>query len=106
MGSTSRSHIDVATSHDADVLTVELRGELDAATAPPLVEAIAAALDRATSVRMDLRGVTFCDSSGIRMLFQLRDHLASTATVALTGVPDPIERILGILDPERTLPIT
>lgn len=105
MAPTPRSHIDVETSHEADVLTVELRGELDAATAPPLVGRIAAALDRATSVRMDLRGVTFCDSSGIRMLFQLRDHLAATATVALTDVPDRIQRILGILDPDRTLPI-
>jgi anti-anti-sigma factor len=105
MDPTPRSHIDVSTVHEDDVLTVELRGELDAATAPPLVAQITAALGGATTVRVDLHGVAFCDSSGIRMLFQLRDHLAATATVALTDVPARIERILGILDPERTLPI-
>lgn len=105
MDPTPRSHIDVTTTLDDDVLTVELRGELDAATAPPLVDRIAAERGSATSVRVDLRGVTFCDSSGIRMLFRLRDHLEATAAVALTAVPDRIRRILGILDPDQTFPI-
>jgi len=49
-------------------LRVTVRGELDIATAPRLEAALADS--SAASVRVDLRGLTFMDSTGVRALLQ------------------------------------
>jgi anti-sigma B factor antagonist len=45
-----------------------LRGELDLATAPELEELVNARLDDGQEVVVDLRGLEFMDSSGVRVL--------------------------------------
>jgi anti-sigma B factor antagonist len=47
---------------------VTLRGELDIATAPELEQLINERLDSGREVVVDLRGLEFMDSSGIRVL--------------------------------------
>jgi anti-sigma B factor antagonist/stage II sporulation protein AA (anti-sigma F factor antagonist) len=53
---------------DGGGLRVAVRGELDIATAPRLEAALSDA--SAASVRVDLRGLTFTDSTGVRALLQ------------------------------------
>ena len=51
------------------VIVLQLRGELDLATAPGLGQAINRALDaRPSTLRLDLSALTFLDSTGIRVL--------------------------------------
>ena len=45
-----------------------LRGELDLATAPELEQLVNESLDAGNEVVVDLRGLEFMDSSGIRVL--------------------------------------
>jgi anti-sigma B factor antagonist len=45
-----------------------LRGELDLATAPELEQLVNESLDAGNDVVVDLRGLEFMDSSGIRVL--------------------------------------
>lgn len=60
---------DLTTKHDADGgLRVALRGELDLATAGRLQAVLAE--PSAASVVVDLRGLTFMDSTGVRVLLQ------------------------------------
>jgi anti-sigma B factor antagonist len=48
---------------------IELAGELDLATGPDLERALEAQLSQAvTDIVLDLRGVTFIDSSGLRVV--------------------------------------
>jgi anti-anti-sigma factor len=47
---------------------VTLRGELDIATAPELEQLVNERLDSGREVVVDLRGLEFMDSSGIRVL--------------------------------------
>ncbi len=47
-----------------------LRGELDLATAPLLDEALRAAGEAARTVVLDLRGLSFLDSTGLRTVLQ------------------------------------
>jgi anti-sigma B factor antagonist len=47
---------------------VAVRGELDLATAPELEQAVLERLDAGQDVILDLRGLQFMDSSGLRVL--------------------------------------
>jgi anti-anti-sigma factor len=69
-------------------LAVVLRGELDVATAPQLDAAVD---DRGGDVRdlvVDLRELTFLDSTGLRSLLRARS-VADTAGGTLVLVPGP-----------------
>jgi anti-anti-sigma factor len=51
-------------------VTVKVSGDIDLASADKVSEALSAALAVAPRVRVDLSGVTFLDSTGIRALVQ------------------------------------
>ncbi len=57
----------------------ELAGEIDAHTAPPLQERLTEHLGTTPDIRIDMRSVTFMDSSGLRVL------LATTETSRAGG---------------------
>lgn len=56
----------IETSRDAENTVIAVSGEIDLATAPQLEAAIAAVDDE--TVIADLTGVTFIDSTGLRVL--------------------------------------
>lgn len=62
----------VGLSRDAGALVVAITGELDLANAPGFEAEIRAALDGTAWVIIDLSGIEYFDSSGVRML----DHVA------------------------------
>lgn len=69
-------------------------GEVDAHTAPTLAAAIDAA---GPSVDLDLSGVGFVDSSGLRVLIDAHQRLAEAGgALRLTGVSDAVRRLLEI----------
>jgi anti-sigma B factor antagonist len=88
---------------DERCLTIELEGEVDLATARLLEDALTA-LDTAPleSVVVDLRGLTFIDSTGLRAILAGRDHCAEGGVEFLL-VPGPpqVQRLfslVGLLD--------
>jgi anti-sigma B factor antagonist len=65
-------------SDDSRELTVRLHGELDVATVPSISEAIESArVDGSSSLVMDLRDLSFMDSSGIALLVRLANRAES-----------------------------
>jgi anti-sigma B factor antagonist len=82
-----------------------LRGELDLATAPRLVQALAATGD---DVVLDLRDLTFMDSTGVRVLLEaaegagpgLRMILPAGGDVRVTIDETGIAPLLPLVDPE------
>jgi stage II sporulation protein AA (anti-sigma F factor antagonist) len=80
-----------------DTLTVTVRGELDlgarshwSAAVTPLLET-----PRPTRVDVDLRGVSFMDSSGLNLLVTLRKWAMDNATaLRLVEVPASVGRVL------------
>lgn len=65
--------VDVEVSTQADRAVISLHGELDLAN----VESVESVINRADiaapgRVELDLAGLTFCDSSGLRMLLRVR----------------------------------
>ncbi|QXC61525.1 STAS domain-containing protein [Aquihabitans sp. G128] len=79
--------------------TITLVGELDPATAPQLEEAIDGLLGDGTVDRvvLDLTGLTFLDSSGLRVFVTARQSLADRGgELALRGPSANTQRLLDI----------
>lgn len=89
-----------------DLLTVEVRtgatttivltGDLDPATAPRLQAAIDDHADGAQAIVLDLAGVSFLDSSGLRVLVAANEALRGRG-IALT-LRSPSDNVRRLLD--------
>jgi len=81
-----------------DRLILELQGELDLACAPQLDEALASAnLDDSGAVVLDLRGVCFVDSSGLKAIFRARKAVHETGRrFAVTQGSAQVQRLLSL----------
>jgi anti-sigma B factor antagonist len=78
-----------------------LRGELDAYAAEHLTAAIEQIDPGASGVDLDLTGVSFVDSSGLRVLLQAGDRIDGRAATTLRHAQPPLLRLLeltGLLD--------
>jgi anti-sigma B factor antagonist len=89
-------------------LTVALSGELDIATAPAVVRCLDG--HRGTHrgpVLLDLRGLSFLDSSGLRVLIAADAYARSDgwALRILLRRSSPIRRTLEVSGLERMLPV-
>lgn len=91
---------DVASDHEGDTVVLRLIGELDLVSEPVLAAALAAA--NGQSVRIDLSGLTFMDSTGLRALLTAsREH----ADLKLRGpLQPPVERLLELTQTRTILP--
>lgn len=85
---------------------VTLRGELDLATVSEVTDTLAGLAARADGVRhvLDLRGLTFMDSSGVRVLLKQRE-IARTDhfNLAVVRGNDSIQRLLALTGLEELL---
>jgi anti-sigma B factor antagonist len=70
-GPGSPPNLDVHDAVAGDVQTIRMVGELDLATAPKL-EAVLSRLDGAKAVTLDLSGLTFMDSCGLRSVLRVK----------------------------------
>lgn len=82
-------------------LTVYVRGELDIASAPRLIQAVTDEIrNRVSECVLDFRGVTFIDSEAIKSLVILRRRLLDIGTkLAIVNTREPVTRILSLVDP-------
>lgn len=76
--------------HDAAVLMV--RGEVDMATAPVFSSALERTVSLGVSVVVDMAGVTFMDSSGLKVLIEV-----STRQSALICVRSPSSQVSRLI---------
>lgn len=81
-------HFELEPRLDGEALVLAPRGDLDIATAPRLAAALDELPGAARKVVVDLRGVTFVDSSGLRGLLLVRRR-TQEGGVELVVVHDP-----------------
>ena len=92
-----RSHmLDVTTTSQADRTIVRVRGEIDAATCDELADALASAIEGAQHVELDVSGVTFIDSSGLRTLVLAQQQLTESRQLVVKGPDATFRRLLDI----------
>lgn len=89
---------EVAVDEDGPTTVITVAGELDLATSPTLQQACTAATERKPeTLRIDMTGVTFLDSTGISVLVQTHKQLdAQGGTLVLYGLRDQTRRVLDV----------
>jgi stage II sporulation protein AA (anti-sigma F factor antagonist) len=85
-------------SADGKSVRLRLNGEVDASSAHLVEDALTPALDpRCERLVVDLAGVTFMDSSGLRVLVVARNALAGRgAGMVIAGANDQLRRLFEI----------
>jgi anti-sigma B factor antagonist len=104
------NQLTIAISLGPDRARVFLRGEFDLATAPLLHKRIDDLLagngQHRSLMLIDLAEVTFCDSSGLRVLLQIGDRCQRVGTtLRITNVPANIHRVFEITGTTHVLNI-
>ena len=96
MGPTS--HFRTELDSNNGVVRVALSGELDLASAPILEEALDAVVsDGFAGVMVDLRELTFIDSSGLHALLRARTGADTSGKgLILVGAPDAAQRLFEL----------
>jgi anti-anti-sigma factor len=97
----------VADAHlDGRLGRVELAGEFDLAGVPMAQRALQRILATSPStVAIDLKRVTFLDSSGLHFILEARDRCAlNNVGFKLCEVPDAVQRVLDITGLNDVLP--
>jgi anti-sigma B factor antagonist len=96
MGAIEQLRIDVR--EESDRIVVKLAGELDMANAPLLQDAIESAeLVAAKTVVLDLQGLTFLDSTGLRIILAAREQCWRRGQeFAVTPGSQQVQRLLSV----------
>jgi anti-sigma B factor antagonist len=94
----AEEQLHIVTKHWADRLIFELEGELDIVSARLVDEALTNAdLDGAHAVVLDLRGVDFLDSTGLRAIFRVRNRVREAGRqFAVTEGSPQVQRLLNL----------
>jgi anti-anti-sigma factor len=90
------------------VVIARLKGEIDLANAPAIGSLVAGAVTNdAAGVVLDLTETTYLDSSGVHLVFDLRDRLqARQQRLALVIPPGArIRRVLELVNVEAVIPV-
>jgi anti-anti-sigma factor len=99
--------LDVQTHHIGDTDVVAPIGELDLGTAHALGAALAAAGAGAPRVVLDLRRLTFVDSSGIGIIVKFKRHFAVEGIrFGVVKGDDAVQRAFALCHVEPLLPWT
>lgn len=97
---------DVRSECEADTGRLTVVGELDIATTPQLEEAARATIARGLrDLTIDLRKLTFMDSSGLRLLVILNERASNEGwMLRLLKPADPVLAILSLTGADKNLP--
>lgn len=100
--------LEITEQLDAGRCTLVLAGELDMVSASALERAAAAALgrgDRPSELVLDVRELTFVDSTGFRALIAIKESCFAAGTgFAMTRGPDAVQRVFDISGVLKRLP--
>jgi anti-anti-sigma factor len=91
MGQTPLFDVDI--NHNGTADTVTVRGEIDLVSAPQLRDAFA---DLGSQVLVDLRGVTFIDSSGLAVLIDQKHKMMNGGDLRIVANSPPVLRLFEI----------
>ncbi|MDP9295415.1 MAG: STAS domain-containing protein, partial [Actinomycetota bacterium] len=95
------AEMEYSIEHGEAGITLEVSGDIDMATAERLAEALEVCLEWDGQITIDLSGVGFMDSSGLRVIIQASQSLNGDDPLSLRSPQPPVARlfeIAGLLD--------
>jgi anti-anti-sigma factor len=92
------AHLSMSSERDGDVHTIRLFGELDLAGAPPVQRELERAeTTDVTSIVLDLSGLTFMDSTGVRLVVTATARSRADANrLRLVRGPAAVQRVFEL----------
>jgi anti-anti-sigma factor len=98
-------NFDVATHRQGSALVVAPRGEVDLATVALVRGAVEAELQQGEDIQLDLRGVEFMDTSGLRYVLEIVERSERDGTsVSIVRGPTAVQRVFEVSGLEARLP--
>lgn len=93
------SKLEVDIRYQDDIPIIEARGECDLITSRKLKDAADSLIETGhCKLAFDLRGMTYIDSSGFRVLLEARNKVtAKGGSIALVSLTAPVERVFNLL---------
>lgn len=89
--------MDITTRKEAAATVVAITGEVDGRSAPQAQERILPIVQETTGLVLDMSGVTFMSSAGLRMLLLLyRQATARNVKVVLVGLSSEIKDTMSM----------
>jgi anti-anti-sigma factor len=97
----------VALERTGSRLVARVLDDLDAASAPLAWRTVREGIDPTVEeVRLELSGASFCDSSGLKLIFQLDRLLTDQGGSLIVQDPTPaVLRVLDIVDPAKSITV-
>jgi len=98
IGGIPKEGFDLAVQFDGRSALLRVAGEIDLATAERWGSLVATMFAKdPSSITVDLGGVTFIDSTGLRLLMQLREaSIDSGITMAIVHIAEPARRVITV----------
>jgi anti-anti-sigma factor len=95
----------VSSAEEDDLVRITMQGELDIATAGFVNQAIADAAAPGVTIRVELDGLDFMDSTGMRSIIEAsRAATQNGWTLQLGRAREPVQRVFSVSGLERLLP--
>jgi anti-sigma B factor antagonist len=88
----------VAAEPDGGAMRVRASGELDVASVPHLEGAVSASLAAGGRVVLDLSGLTFIDSTGVKLVLRAIASAEDDAALAIVAPPPLVMRTFELLE--------
>ena len=79
---------------NAKEITIEVAGRLDTITAPVLEKTISEHIDNMQSLVLDLKGLEYISSAGLRVLLGAQKKMNKNGSMKLTGVCEDVMEVL------------
>ena len=81
---------------DGSILTVQIIGRLDAVTALELDKNLSATLAGVTDLTIDLAGLEYISSAGLRTLLKLQKHMDRQGSMRIKNIRDNVREVLDM----------
>ncbi len=88
--------LNINTQREDAVLTVSLEGRLDTVTSPELEKRLNEELPGITALILDLEGLSYISSAGLRVLLSAQKIMSKQGGMKLTHVCEPVMEIFDV----------
>lgn len=81
---------------NGDALTMTISGRLDTTTAPQLAEAFNAAVKDIQSLTLDMKGLDYISSAGLRVLLQMHKTMVQRDGLVIKNANETVKEVFGV----------